>query len=92
MSIVTIHEAKTHLSRLIQRALAGEEIVIAKRHEPLVKLQVIRVAQPQRTFGGLKYLVLAMGDSFDEELDDFAPHTPANTSRVAEPSPDDPSA
>jgi prevent-host-death family protein len=45
---VSIHEAKTHLSRLIQQALDGEEIVIANRNEPMVRLQVIREALPQR--------------------------------------------
>jgi prevent-host-death family protein len=35
---VNIHEAKTHLSRLIQRAAAGEEIVIAKAGKPMVRL------------------------------------------------------
>lgn len=35
---VNIHEAKTHLSRLIQKALAGEEVTIAKAGKPLVRL------------------------------------------------------
>jgi antitoxin (DNA-binding transcriptional repressor) of toxin-antitoxin stability system len=68
---ISIHEAKTHLSRLIQRALDGEEIIIAKRHEPLVRLEVIRAKTQTRRFGGLKTLVLAMGPSFDEPLGDF---------------------
>jgi prevent-host-death family protein len=38
MTVVTVHEAKTHLSRLIARVLAGEEITIARGHEPVVKL------------------------------------------------------
>lgn len=38
MTIVNIHEAKTQLSRLIERALAGERMVIAKAGKPLVKL------------------------------------------------------
>ena len=36
--MVNIHEAKTHLSRLVQRAAAGEEIVIAKAGVPVAKL------------------------------------------------------
>ena len=36
--MVNIHEAKTHFSRLVQRAAAGEEIVIAKAGVPLAKL------------------------------------------------------
>jgi prevent-host-death family protein len=35
---VNMHQAKTSLSRLVERALAGEEIVIARNGEPLVKL------------------------------------------------------
>lgn len=42
---VTIHEAKTNLSRLIQAALAGEEVVIAKGKQPLVKLVVVPEAR-----------------------------------------------
>ncbi len=38
MKIVNIQEAKTHLSRLVEEALAGEELVIAKAGKPLVKL------------------------------------------------------
>jgi prevent-host-death family protein len=38
MEITNIHEAKTHLSRLINRAVAGEEVIIGRAGEPLVKL------------------------------------------------------
>ena len=38
MTVVNIHEAKTQLSRLIERAVAGESLVIAKAGKPLVKL------------------------------------------------------
>lgn len=38
MAIVTIHQAKTNLSKLIARAEAGEEIIIAKGKEPVVRL------------------------------------------------------
>ncbi|RYD36946.1 MAG: type II toxin-antitoxin system Phd/YefM family antitoxin [Verrucomicrobiaceae bacterium] len=78
MSVVTIHEAKTHLSKLIQRALAGEEIIIAKRDEPLVRLEVIQEKKPERTIGGLKGIILRMDDSFDDELEDFREYRPEN--------------
>lgn len=81
---VSIHEAKTHLSRLIQRALDGEEIVIAKRDEPMVRLEVIRETQAARRFGGLKSMVLEMGASFDEPLADFDDDSPGAAARVAE--------
>ncbi len=38
MAVVTIHQAKTQLSKLIARAEAGEEIVIARGKEPVVRL------------------------------------------------------
>lgn len=86
MKTVTIHEAKTHLSRLIQEALDGEEIVIANRNEPMVRLEVIREALPKRRFGGLKTLVVEMGPSFDEPLEDFGDYAPPIASKVAEDS------
>lgn len=47
---MNIHEAKTHLSRLIEKALAGEEVVIAKAGKPVVRL--VRVEQPKPVLGG----------------------------------------
>lgn len=44
MTTVNIHEAKTQLSRLIERAIAGESLVIAKAGKPMVKL--VRVEAP----------------------------------------------
>jgi prevent-host-death family protein len=41
MSAVNIHEAKTHLSRLIETAASGETVVIAKAGKPLVKLTAL---------------------------------------------------
>jgi prevent-host-death family protein len=41
-----IHDAKTNLSKLIERALAGEEVIIARAGKPLVRLQPIKNAKP----------------------------------------------
>ena len=50
---VNIHEAKTHLSKLLERVALGEEVVIAKAGKPVAKL--IAVHQPKtRTFGSAK--------------------------------------
>jgi len=68
---VTIHEAKTHLSRLIQRALDGEEVIIAKRDQALVRLVALPTASRDIRFGGLSDVVISMGDSFDDEVEDF---------------------
>ncbi len=42
MKTFTVHQAKTNLSRLIARAVAGEEIIIARGHEPTVRLVALR--------------------------------------------------
>jgi prevent-host-death family protein len=52
MTIVNIHEAKTHLSRLLDAAVAGEEVVIAKGGKPFVRLAP--VTQPDRVPGAAK--------------------------------------
>ncbi len=44
MATITIHKAKTNLSKLIERALAGEEIVIARGKHPVVKLVPVEAA------------------------------------------------
>jgi len=71
MHQVTIHEAKTHLSKLIREALAGEEVIISRNRTPLVKLTVLSEIRPQRKIGGGKGLLLDMDESFNEPLDDF---------------------
>lgn len=48
MKTVNIHEAKTHLSRLIDGAVKGEPFVIARAGKPLVKVTVIEDAPPRR--------------------------------------------
>lgn len=67
-SQVTVHEAKTHLSRLIARVEAGEEIVIARRDKPAVKLVLADAApKPKRRPGRLKGLI-AFDDRFFDPL------------------------
>ncbi|WP_172657282.1 type II toxin-antitoxin system Phd/YefM family antitoxin [Myxosarcina sp. GI1] len=52
MKIANIHEAKTQLSKLIESALAGEEIIIAKSGKPLVKLIPYQEEPKPRIPGG----------------------------------------
>ena len=63
---VSIHAAKTHLSRLIARAEAGEEFVIARGRKPVVKLVPI-APKPNRVFGALRDKI-AIGPEFFEPL------------------------
>lgn len=71
MKVVNIHEAKTHLSRLIQEALEGEEIVIARGNEPVVRLVLVESARPKRSVGWVTGKV-TMAPDFDAPLDDFS--------------------
>ena len=51
---VTIHAAKTNLSRLIEQAQAGEEIVIARGKTPVVRLVAVGAPESRRRFGAMK--------------------------------------
>jgi prevent-host-death family protein len=62
---VNIHEAKTHLSRLVARAAAGEEIVIAKAGEPMARLVAYEPNREPRQFGRLKGKIW-IADDFDD--------------------------
>ncbi len=65
MAIYSVHKAKTNLSKLIERAEAGEEVVIARRDKPAARLVAVDAgkAAPKRKFGAFKGLISAP-DSF----------------------------
>lgn len=69
MDTVNLYEAKTNLSRLVDRAAAGEEIIIAKAGRPLARLVPIekKEALGPRPLGLLKGQVV-IGDDFDDPL------------------------
>ncbi len=67
MKKFTIHEAKTNLSRLIEKACRGEEIIIARGPEPVVRLIPIHHRQGRRKLGILKGK-LVVGKEFFEPL------------------------
>lgn len=64
MNIVNIYNAKTNLSGLIEQAIAGEDVVIAKFNKPLVKLTPIDQSVTPRKFGALKGKIL-IGKDFN---------------------------
>jgi len=68
---VNIHEAKTQLSKLIQEALRGKEVIIARGNRPVVRLDVLPEVRSHRKIGNARGLILSMSDDFDEPLDDF---------------------
>jgi prevent-host-death family protein len=70
MKQVNMHEAKTHLSRLVDEAAAGEEVVIAKAGRPLVKLVPYVAERTPRRPGGWEGQVWISPD-FDDPLSEF---------------------
>ena len=70
---VNVHQAKSQLSRLIERALDGEEVVIARNNTPTVRLEVLPGARRKHKLGTLKGLVRHMADDFDEPLNGYEP-------------------
>ena len=68
MTQVSIHDAKTHLSRLLRRVECGEEIVIARGNRPVARLVPIE-AQRQRRLGTDRGL-FRIPDDFDAPLPD----------------------
>lgn len=71
MESVSIHEAKTHFSRLVARAEAGEEIIVRRGDEPVAKLVGYTPPTKPRRPGRLKGQIW-MADDFDEPLEEFA--------------------
>ncbi len=65
MPVYTVHEAKTNLSKLIERAERGEEVVIARGDKPVVKLTTVEEQRkPKRQPGMLKGVIPEFPDSF----------------------------
>jgi len=65
---VNIHEAKTHLSRLLAQVEAGEEVTIARNGEPVAKLVAIDKNSKKRVLGQYKGEVV-IADDFDDPVD-----------------------
>jgi prevent-host-death family protein len=63
---VSIHEAKTHLSRLLKRVLCGEEIVIAKGDHPIARL--VPFSPPQRRELGRDQGLFTVPENFNDPL------------------------
>ena len=72
---VNIHEAKTHLSRLIERVMAGERVVIAKRGTPVAVLTRVRGQSKGRKLGSAAGTVTFLPGWYEpmthKELDRF---------------------
>ncbi|MCY3845814.1 MAG: type II toxin-antitoxin system Phd/YefM family antitoxin [Acidobacteria bacterium] len=64
---VSVHEAKTHLSRLLQRIAAGEDVVITRSGQPVARLVPVESAQPEFGVDEGRFVV---PDDFDDPLDE----------------------
>jgi antitoxin (DNA-binding transcriptional repressor) of toxin-antitoxin stability system len=70
MATITIHKAKTQLSRLIEKACAGEEIIIARGKQPVAKLVALHPENKgPRVPGAWKGKVFYTPDAFDPLTD-----------------------
>lgn len=67
MTVVNLHAAKTHLSRLVDAAAAGEEVIIAKAGKPVAKLVALD-APPRKRVLGLLAGQFKVPDDFDAPL------------------------
>jgi len=96
MKMINIQEAKTHLSRLVEEAAGGEEIIIAKAGKPMVSLTPYRKPKAARAGGQFGGRITEAADCWDEGDDPFeqsiarplldtAP--PGKSARVAEEKP-----
>lgn len=52
--VLNIHEAKTHLSRIVEEVAAGKEVIIAKAGKPMARLSPIRATVKKKKLGLLK--------------------------------------
>ncbi len=66
--VVNIHEAKTHLSQLVERAAAGEEIIIGKAGRPMARLVAYHPHHQPRRPGAMKGKI-SIADDFDQSPD-----------------------
>jgi len=70
MQNIDVNQAKQRLPELINNAVGGDEVVITKDGEPIVKLIAITERKQHRRFGSAKGLI-KMSNDFDEPLKDF---------------------
>ena len=64
---VNVHEAKTHLSRLLEEVRLGEEVVIAKAGKPVARLVAVTEGSKRRQPGSAKGTIW-MAEDFDDSL------------------------
>lgn len=71
MTTFNIHEAKTHFSKLIERVLKGEEVIIAKAGKPVARILPV-VANVSKRVPGIDKGKVTIMPNFDDPLEEFA--------------------
>ena len=75
MTTVSLAEAQAHLSELLDKVAAGQEIIITRDDTPLARVTPIRQATPQPQFGSCKGMLTIVSDD-DEHLEHFKEYMP----------------
>ena len=70
MTQVNIHEAKTNLSKLIDKVLKGESVIISKSNKPVVKLVLVDEMKNKRSLGTAKESI-KISEDFDTPVNEF---------------------
>ena len=70
MTVVSVHEAKTHLSRLIEAVLAGEEVTVTRNKEPVIRLVPVAPPKKKPLLGAMKGRLGDIGDEARASLPD----------------------
>jgi prevent-host-death family protein len=73
MKVVSVHEAKTHLSRLLERVAAGDEVVISKSGKPVARLTPITSEKPRVILGSDQGTVRVL-PGFNQIPKEFLPY------------------
>ena len=71
MSVVNVHEAKTHLSSLLEQVQAGEEVVIAKAGHPVARLVSYTPPKRKITPPGAMKGEIRIAEDFDKPIDEI---------------------
>ena len=66
-----IHQTKTHLSKILRRAMHGIDVFICRGNKRIARIEILEVEEKVRRIGGAKGLITHIDEDFDAPLDDF---------------------